>query len=675
MTRTKQTKRKGSQSQNFQSSSRAIEKRLIQRHMQRIPVALTYDHAPAYPNFLHGTIQEESIACTDQFPGYIFMCNGNTKADCYKYRVFGLPSARMNILEKIKPCMRLFLYDFDMKLLYGVYVAASDGRLAIEPAAFGGRFSAQVRFEILRDCIPLPESIFKPAIADNYKGSSKFRQELSGRQVANLISLFRPVAEPSPGVSGSLMPNTVGPATILPRSSEIRAQTASELSHEYNQYLARLNHADQGAASTIRHVEPGLSLAHAQHTLSANRDLPPDSGSASQFGPYNSAEAYQACFNGNPHLQHRSPAMPYDTERLMLQQLEPRNNCYKQGKTAAYWVQMASKEAKGVHSSSPASIGIGSESIGASDPVVGQACSAMQGINDRGTFQPKIMVHDNHPNVLARTNDTPTEQVTQSHFEAPSHDPAHLHSSSSGAVVYWGPQARQDPAHMYAGPDRGLPLAGSGFGANSMSISLSEAAPVAAHETSHTESILQVGHAHNYNPGMSVASANVPVQAHGQLPHQVPVPAHGQVLHQVQVQAHGQVLHQVPIQAHVQLQSQVPAQSNSSAHPYYGDPGQVYQYYAQVPSSDNSAVYWTGVAHDSNQVYQYPQMPSSGNSATYWAGMVYQDPDQAYQDPHMLTYGQTGSYSHNVAVHNPSLQVEVHNPSYIAAASHMPSST
>lgn len=632
--------------------------------MQRIPVALTYDHAPAYSNSRHGTIQGESIACTDQVPGYIFMCNGKTKADCYKYRVFGLPSARMDILEKLKPHMRLFLYDFDMKLLYGVYVAASDGRLAIEPAAFGGQFSAQVRFEILRDCIPLPESIFKPAIADNYKGSSKFRQELSDKQVANLISLFRPVAEPSPGNSGSLMPNTVRPATIIPRSSEIRAQTASELSHEYNQYLARLNHADEGAASTIRHVEPGLSLAHAPHTLLANRDLPPDLGSASQFGPYNSADAYQAYFDGNPVLHHRSTGMPYDTERLMLQQLEPRNNCYKQGKTAAYWVQMASEDAKGVHSSSPASVGIGSESIGASDAVVGQACSAVQEINDRRTVQPKRMVHDNNPNVLALTNDAPTEPVTQSHFEAP----------SSGAV-YCGAQARQDHAHMYAGPDRGLPLAGPGFGANSMSISLSETAPVAAFETSHTENVLQVGHARNYNPGLSVASANMPVQAHGQLLHQVPVQAHGQVLHQVQVQPHGQVLHHVPIQAHVQLQPQVPAQSNSSAHPYYEDPGQVYQYYAQMPSSDNSAVYWTGVAHDPNQVYQYPHMPSSGNSATYWAGMVYQDPSQAYQDPHMLTYGQTGSYSHNVAVNNPSLQVQVHNPSYGAAASHMPSST
>lgn len=101
------------------------------------------------------------------------------------------------------------------------------------------------------------------------------------------------------------MPNNVRSATVIPGSSEIRAQTASELSHEYNQYLARLNQTNEGAASTIRHVEPGLSLAHAPHALLANRDLPPDFVSASQFGPFNSAEACQQYLHGNRVLHHR----------------------------------------------------------------------------------------------------------------------------------------------------------------------------------------------------------------------------------------------------------------------------------------------------------------------------------------------------------------------------------
>lgn len=139
-----------------QSSSRVIEKN---KH-NRVPAVPIYARSPAYQGVAGhatgvsstghwGTMQGESRPYIDEGPGYIFMCNGKTKADCYRYRVFGLPSARMDILEKIKPYMKLFLFDFDAKLLYGIYVAASGGQLAIEPAAFGGKFSAQVRFSSL----------------------------------------------------------------------------------------------------------------------------------------------------------------------------------------------------------------------------------------------------------------------------------------------------------------------------------------------------------------------------------------------------------------------------------------------------------------------------------------------------------------------------------------------
>lgn len=142
-------------------------------------------------------IHGEETFSRDQIYGYIFMCNGKTKPECFSYRVFGLPAARMDVVVRIKPNTKLFLFDFDLKLLYGVYVASCDGKMGLEPSAFGGRFPAQVKFEIWKDCLPLPESAFKQAIQDNYhQGGSKFKQELNGEQVKNLTSLFHQVAGP-----------------------------------------------------------------------------------------------------------------------------------------------------------------------------------------------------------------------------------------------------------------------------------------------------------------------------------------------------------------------------------------------------------------------------------------------------------------------------------------------
>ncbi|GMH15076.1 hypothetical protein Nepgr_016917 [Nepenthes gracilis] len=160
-------------------------------HASHVACAIAQEQAPKI-------VKNEERGDEENISGFIFMCNGKTKPECYRYRVFGLPAGKVDVVEKIKPGTMLFLFDFDLKLLYGMYMATSRGKLGLEPEAFSGKFPAQVRFEIYKDCLPLPESSFKHAIRGNYQGI-KFRQELTGKQVEVLRSLFRSMNDPSPG--------------------------------------------------------------------------------------------------------------------------------------------------------------------------------------------------------------------------------------------------------------------------------------------------------------------------------------------------------------------------------------------------------------------------------------------------------------------------------------------
>ncbi|KAK2989273.1 hypothetical protein RJ640_017270 [Escallonia rubra] len=138
---------------------------------------------------------EEKNDVTGEVPefGAIFMSNMETKRECFRRNLFGLPSSKANFVKQVKAGMVLFLFEFERKQLLGVFQASSDGAMNIVPDAFsssGKQFPAQVCFTRIWYCSPLSENEFRDAIRENYFSAKKFNFGLSEDQVHRLLLMF-----------------------------------------------------------------------------------------------------------------------------------------------------------------------------------------------------------------------------------------------------------------------------------------------------------------------------------------------------------------------------------------------------------------------------------------------------------------------------------------------------
>ncbi|XP_027345766.1 uncharacterized protein LOC113857777 [Abrus precatorius] len=125
--------------------------------------------------------------------GAIFMSNTETKRECLRMGLFGLPSTEIQFVEQVKAGMILFLFEYENRQLHGVFKASCDGGINIVPNAFTSlrrQCPAQVKFVPIWFCKPLPEKVFRDAIRGNYFSANKFNFGLSESQVHKLLYLF-----------------------------------------------------------------------------------------------------------------------------------------------------------------------------------------------------------------------------------------------------------------------------------------------------------------------------------------------------------------------------------------------------------------------------------------------------------------------------------------------------
>ena len=240
--------------------------------------------------------------------GMIFMCNAKTRSDCFRYMVMGLPQSKKEIVATIKPGLKLFLYDYDAKLLYGIYKATSAGGMKLEPTAFGGSYPAQVRFDVHRDCFPLSERSLRQAVMGQCSGDkSKFDTELTTKQVKDLTFLFQQYSKLQSNVNDPVHSPQLVTMPLAPRGPIIPANEAPR-HPSHHDVMNRGPYVAKGNCSYTKGNHSTLSFHFQQESACTSTCQPPNLASGLFYGntdPYNPACVY-AWQNGSALVQRET---------------------------------------------------------------------------------------------------------------------------------------------------------------------------------------------------------------------------------------------------------------------------------------------------------------------------------------------------------------------------------
>lgn len=119
--------------------------------------------------------------------GQIFACTDSSEDECFERLLFGTNRPYAPAAMRVKEGDFLFLLNLDKDILYGVFRAASDAKMYIEPQAWNGKYPFQVRVKPVGATVPI-ENAKKLLSKLRIKRSSPIDKSVTVR----LLELYRP---------------------------------------------------------------------------------------------------------------------------------------------------------------------------------------------------------------------------------------------------------------------------------------------------------------------------------------------------------------------------------------------------------------------------------------------------------------------------------------------------